>query len=273
MTDDEYLTGGGRAGAYRRGDVVVRPASPWSPPVVALLRHLEAVGFRGSPRVVEAKEGSGEEILEFVEGDVDGQRQWSDEGIAELGRMLRHLHDATAGFVPAPDAPWQEAWWVRCRLPGAIIGHGDPAPWNIVASDGRPVAFIDWEFAGPVDRMHEIAHAAWLNAQLHDDDVAELQSLPSIEARCRQLRLFLDGYGLDGAEREEFVDRLIEVAVLSAANEAIQADVVPTTEAGPLWGLAWRTRGAAWMIRHRRQLEAAVKSGPTAGDKSPTTAN
>ena len=42
-----------------------------------------------------------------------------------------------------------------------------------MARDGLPIAFIDWPTAGPTDRIDEIAGAAWLNAQLHDD-VAEL---------------------------------------------------------------------------------------------------
>ncbi|MGZ4433218.1 MAG: hypothetical protein ACXVW7_06265 [Trebonia sp.] len=35
-----------------------------------------------------------------------------------------------------------------------------------------PVALIDWETAGPVDPLVELAQLAWLNAKLHDDVVA-----------------------------------------------------------------------------------------------------
>ena len=48
-----------------------------------------------------------------------------------------------------------------------------------------PVAFIDWVTAGPTDPLDEIAATAWLNAQLHDDDIAERQDLPSARARPR----------------------------------------------------------------------------------------
>jgi thiamine kinase-like enzyme len=155
--------------------------------------------------------------------------------------------------VPA-GARWQRDWWVRTTSDDAIIGHGDPAPWNIVTRAGRPVALLDWEFAGPVDRMQEVAHAAWLNAQLYADDV----TAPPTPDRLRRLRRFVDGYGLDAAEREAFVDRLIEVAVLSAANEADDGKVTPETKAGPIWGITWRVRSAAWMIRKRRLLEDAL---------------
>ena len=36
----------------RHGNTILRPAGPWTPAVRALLRHLEEVGFPGSPRVV-----------------------------------------------------------------------------------------------------------------------------------------------------------------------------------------------------------------------------
>ena len=70
-----------------------------------------------------------------------------------------------------------------------------------------PVALIDWEEAGPVDRDVELAQACWLNAQLHDDDVAERVELASPEARARHMRALLDGYGLDRVERESLVGR------------------------------------------------------------------
>ena len=70
-----------------------------------------------------------------------------------------------------------------------MTGHGDPGPWNVVAQDSIPVAFIDWEFAGPVDALWELAEAAWQNAQLHDDDVAERFGLPSAALRSQQVRL------------------------------------------------------------------------------------
>ena len=82
-----------------------------------------------------------------------------------------------------------------------------------------PVGFIDWEFAGPVDRLGEVAQAAWLNAQLHDDVVAERNHLPPAEVRARQLRLFVDAYGLDTAGRSQLVSRMIDHAERDAAYE------------------------------------------------------
>ena len=87
--------------------------------------------------------------------------------------MLRGLHDASASFVIPQHAVWRD--WYGRSLGGSrpVIGHCDAGPWNIVAVSDMPVAFIDWEKARPVDALFELAQTCWLNAQLHDDDIAE----------------------------------------------------------------------------------------------------
>jgi len=144
--------------------------------------------------------------------------------------------------------------------PDTVIGHCDVAPWNVVARDGLPVALIDWETAGPVDPLIELAQLGWLNAKLHDDTVARIEHLPPAADRARQLAAIVDGYGLTAAQRRGFVSQMIEFAVCDAAGEADDAAVTPETTAHPvaLWAMAWRARSAAWMIRHRRLLETAL---------------
>jgi hypothetical protein len=52
---------------------------------------------------------------------------------------------------------------------------------------------------------------------------------------------------------------MIEYAIRDCAAEAVKAGVTPgSADPGPLWSLAWRSRSAAWMIRHRTLLENAV---------------
>ena len=79
-----------RSVVYRSGDLVLRETGPWATTVHSLLNHLEAVGFAYSPRVV----GSGftaddRETLSFIEGETINPKQWSAEGAAAVGRMLR----------------------------------------------------------------------------------------------------------------------------------------------------------------------------------------
>jgi hypothetical protein len=246
-------------------DVVLRDAGPWSGSTVALLRHLEDVGFPGAPRVVgDGFADDGREMLTFVPGQSPQPDPWSDAAAAGVGRLLRDLHQAAASFVPPPDAVWRS--WFGRDLPGAspIISHCDTGPWNFIARDGLPVALVDWEYAGPVDAVWELAQTAWLNAQLHDDDVAEQNHLGSPSERAHQLALILDGYELAQRLRRGFVDKMIEFAVHSARQEAAAAGVTPESGAiddsgyPVLWAVTWRVRSASWMLRHRSLLETAI---------------
>jgi aminoglycoside phosphotransferase (APT) family kinase protein len=222
--------------------------------VHALLDHLARAGFAGSPRPVSSR--TGDDVVTFIPGQSD--QLWSDDGIFAAGALLHDLHAATASFVPPPDAIWH-SWPFASDAPDAIISHRDTGPWNIVARDGLPVAFIDWPTAGPTDRLDEIAATAWLNAQLHDDDIAERQHLPSAAVRAAQLRHFADGYRLAAADRRGLVTAMIGYAIRDSAAEAIQARVTPDGgDPGALWAIAWRARSAAWMIRHRPLLENAL---------------
>ncbi len=250
---------GGPSHVVRSGQTVRRPVQPWTGTVHTLLRHLANVGFTGSPRVVgDGIDADGYEVLTYIEGSIVHPHAWSDEGVWQVGRLLRDLHVATDSFRPPPDAAWQP-WWMHQHGPGSVFGHCDAGPWHTVARDGRPVGFIDWTLAGPVDRLDEIAATAWWNAQLHDDDVAQRQDLPDAATRAGHLRLFLDGYELPMAGREGFVSRMIEFAIRDCAAEAARARITPdSTDPAPLWALAWRARAAGWMIRHRTLLEHAV---------------
>lgn len=252
--------------ASRAADIVYRDPGPWSRSVQAFLRHLEAAGFAGAPRVVGSGFApDGREMLTYVEGSSPHPHAWAADVVADIGRLLRELHAAAATFVPAPDAIWRP--WFGRDLGGSqpVFGHCDTGPWNIIARGGRPVALIDFEFAGPVDAMWELAQAAWLNAQLHDDDVARQCGLPDAAARARQLKLILDGYGLARRERGDFVDKMIAFAVHDARAEAINYRVTPATTSGTsadgypfAWAIAWRARSASWMLTNRSLLQRAI---------------
>lgn len=138
------LEGGGRTVVHRRGDAVIRDTGPWTPAVHALLRHLANVGFPAAPRLVgSGLDPDGREVLTLIEGEFTQPGPWSLDGAAALGGLLRSLHEATRSFQPPPDAAWFPWHGRGLGLPDRAIGHCDVAPWNIVARDGLPVAFID----------------------------------------------------------------------------------------------------------------------------------
>ena len=246
------------ADAVQLDGVVHKTAGPWTPAVFALLAHLEQAGFAGAPRVA----GDG---YSFVAGESPHPHAWSDDAVGAVGTLLRGLHDATATFTPPADARWQANWLRDLGGDDIVIGHGDPWPWNIIGAHGRPEAFIDWEFAGPVDRLWELAATVWLNAQLVDDDVAELQGLPDALTRARHARAVVDGYGLPRAARDDLVDRLADVAIHGARHEAIAGGVTVDSTAAVadngypvLWAIAWRARSASWITRNRRTIRRAM---------------
>jgi Phosphotransferase enzyme family len=252
--------------ASLRADVVYRDPGPWSKTVLALLRHLEQAGFAGAPRVIGSGFApDGREMVSYIDGASPQPQAWAEDQVSEVGRLLRDLHAAARTFVPGPGAVWKP--WFGRELTGSrpVFGHCDTGPWNIIAHDGRPVALIDFEFAGPVDAIWELAQAAWLNAQLHDDDIAEQHGLPDAAARARQLKLILDGYGLAQRDRTDFIGKMITFAVHDSRAEAASSGITPETTSATTpsgypfaWAVAWRVRSASWMLTNRSLLERAI---------------
>lgn len=162
MTDDfrdvVRLPGGSFTGPVRIGNTVRRRKGRWTAAVHSLLRHLEAVGFEGAPRVIGV---DGEyEVLTFVEGRPGVRPRppalLEDFGLEGLGRLLRAGHDAQRGFVPAPDAVWMvgRVAWRREH----VVRHGDLVPGNTIWRGDLPVALIDWDFAEPGLPLVDLAH-------------------------------------------------------------------------------------------------------------------
>lgn len=119
-----------------------------------------------------------------------------------------------------------------------------------MAVDGMPTGFIDWETAGPIDPVWELAQVAWLNAHPHDDDVAQRVGLGDAAARGR---------------RVGFVDRMVEFAVHSSRADAVEYHVTDETRSGVgddgfpfVWGITWRVPCPSWMLTNRSTLERAI---------------
>jgi hypothetical protein len=207
---------GGRmtSGIVRRDDRLLRPMGPWSPAVHEYLRHLEAAGFEGSPRVLGTE--SNREVLTFIEGDVAMDPHWqpghghrlppyarTELALRGAAGLIGKLHLAAAGFRPAITSYRFDP---RPPRPGEVVSHGDLGPWNTVYRDGTPVGFIDWDSAGPADPLADLAAAAWTFVPLAPPgQLAEagFDPLPDLPAR---LRTFVDAYGL--ADRKAILPQL-----------------------------------------------------------------
>lgn len=110
MSEGELLTGDGvTQGIVRIGDTVRRPQRLFSLTVQAYLAHLRDTGFSGVPLPLGIDE-QGREVLSFVPGEVPRNplphETAGEEVLVALARLVRALHDASAGWAPPPGAVW-----------------------------------------------------------------------------------------------------------------------------------------------------------------------
>lgn len=203
MAEEEALAGGKTSGAVRIGDVIHKRPSPWTPTVHALLRHLEAAGVDGVPRVL-GFDDQGREMLAYLPGETIGDRvpwpAWvfTDATLRQVGRWVRRVHDATAEFAP----PAIERWFAGARMrPGLVVGHQDAAPYNAVMDGDRLVGFFGWDTAGPSSREFDLAFSALSWVPLYTPAAAAELGFHDVADRSRRLHLLLDAYGYDDDRR------------------------------------------------------------------------
>jgi hypothetical protein len=104
MTEHPLDGGNVAAGVVRVGDTVRKPAGFWTPAVDTLLTHLRRAGFTGAPRPL-GRDDQGRQVLEYVPGPIAmDQPQLDEAGLHRVGRLIRELHDRSAGFSPPPGA-------------------------------------------------------------------------------------------------------------------------------------------------------------------------
>ncbi|MDQ1626448.1 MAG: hypothetical protein QOI54_192 [Actinomycetota bacterium] len=210
MTVEQPLLGGtaNRGRVVRVGDTVRRPLRPASAATHALLRHLEAVGFDGAPRLLGVDD-RGREVLSYVEGEavVPPYPPWAmtDAALVSVAHLLRDYHDATSGFR-ADRHEWSSTVPAPFRGDG-VTTHNDPNLDNIVFRDGRAVALIDFDLASPGSRAWDVACAGRLWAPLRAAvDVTDARRGAGVE----RFRRFVDAYGLTGKERASVVEAVPE---------------------------------------------------------------
>jgi hypothetical protein len=249
----EVLLVGGTANrgqVVRVGDTVRRPLRDTSAATHALLRHLADAGFAGAPRVLGVDD-RGREVLSYVPGTAVTPPcpEWAltDEALVSVAHLLRDYHRAVSGFDPAGHV------WPPGPPPpfaGRLVTHNDVNLDNVVFRDGRAVALIDFDLSSPGTRVWDVAGAARLWCPLRPDHhVGDSRRGRSLV----RFRLFVDSYGLTGADRERVVDAVL-------ANHDWSYDVVGTAAANGHAAFSdYWTRGAMVRSRETRQwyLECA----------------
>ncbi len=143
MSEGELLIGDGvTQGIVRIGDTVRRPLRPFSLTVQAYLAHLRDAGFTGAPLPLGVDE-QGREVLSFVPGDVPRNplppETAGDDVLVALARLIRALHEASAGWVPPPgrclgrDAGQRGTPEYRIRPSWSAIATTTPETWSSAA--------------------------------------------------------------------------------------------------------------------------------------------
>ncbi|MEV4841480.1 phosphotransferase [Nonomuraea sp. NPDC049486] len=239
-------------GVVRVGDTVRRPARSSTPAVHALLRHLEAAGFGGAPRVL-GFDALGREVLTYLPGATGvSPVSVSDGALADLARLLRGFHDAAEGF-PLSRGGWDGG--SNDDAPPEVIGHCDLTPANVVFADGVPYAMIDFDQARPTTRVFDVVTTLRHWAPIADP-VDRHPLLRGVDVGER-VRLFCDAYGLRPRERR----RLLEVARLRFHRS--YAVMKARAAGGGSWATLWDggageriRRASAWLDAHEDRLRA-----------------
>ena len=131
---DGPLHGGtaNRGLVVRVGHTVRRPAAPCRAATHALLAHLAAAGFDGSPRVLAADATT--DTLTYIEGRAAAppllDEMLTDTALVSIAELLRRYHEAAASFDPA-GYRWPRR--IPARFTTGLVSHNDVYPANFGA--------------------------------------------------------------------------------------------------------------------------------------------
>ncbi|MBO0801918.1 MAG: phosphotransferase [Nocardiopsaceae bacterium] len=234
---------------------MVRPAPPCRAATHALLAHLRDIGFDGAPSVLAS--GAETETLTYIPGVAAvpplPPELLTDAALVSVADLLRRYHVAAASFNPA-GYRWPRP--VPAAFRTGLVSHNDVYPANLVFRDGRAVALIDFDLAGPGSAAWDFASAARSVVPLADDaDVPDSRRGRALE----RFRLFLDASGLPRDARRDVAEALV------ANHDWTYAIVTEAAAAGhQAFAEEWRAvaasarRARAWCVRYRRDLLAAA---------------
>jgi hypothetical protein len=247
------LAGGFVSGAVRVGDTVRRAASARSAYVRELLDLFAAAGWSGAPRFLGYDE-TGREIVEYVDGEAPARATdpsiQSDASLVRVAELVRTFHDLAIG------SPLLSGGGAAAVAGAEVVCHNDLSPKNTVyrrvGARYEPVAFIDWDIAGPGRRIHDVAHMCWQYVGLGP-------SVTDGPDAARRVRLMADAYGL--ADRSELVD------TIAWWQDRCWRGIDGEARASAPHAVALRAAGAIrevreafdWLVANRSRLDAALR--------------
>jgi hypothetical protein len=260
----ELSGGAANAGAVTRiGDVVLRPTTPQTSTIAALLEHLHGVGFHGVPQPLGLAP-DGRERLAFIPGDVPLPPfpSWSltDRVLASTAALLRGFHDAQVAFVAPVGASWSSE--MADSVAGPLVCHNDVCPENVVFRRGTAVALLDFDFAAPGRPLHDLAQLAKMWVPLDTDQDAARYGRGRLDP-FRRLRVVADAYGLP-PDRTEFLDLLAQSIADARTGGFVRRRVEQGHQAfiemaQTMGGLERYERRYQWFERNRQRFADALE--------------
>jgi hypothetical protein len=208
---EQVLQGGlaNQGAVVRIGATVRRPWRRSTPYAHAILTHLGEVAPGVAPTPM-GRDAQGREILSWIDGDapVPPFPAWAidDAFLESVGRLLRRVHDALAGWLPDPALPFGTE--LADPQGGPQVLHTDVCPENVICRDGRAVALIDWDFASPGRPLWDVVGTARLCVPFVEPG-RRGREYGGVNVMAR-LRVLADAYGLSATERAGFGDALAQ---------------------------------------------------------------
>jgi Ser/Thr protein kinase RdoA (MazF antagonist) len=149
-------------------------------------------------------------MVSWIDGIVPtpGVHAWtiSEEALQSIGVLIADFRGAVSSYPNNAD----DSWFYGPPVPGVfattgVIGHNDVDFGNVVFRDHNAVALIDFDFAGPSDRVWEVAVAAYYLVPVGKADTARC---PPHEVLRDRLRIFTQACRLEVHSNQMFWDAL-----------------------------------------------------------------
>jgi aminoglycoside phosphotransferase (APT) family kinase protein len=202
----------------------------------------------------------GREVLDYIPGAVAVPPfpRWSAEVdlLLSVVNLQRQAHRAAESFEPSEGSTWGGVT-PPGRFTGRLVCHNDICVENVVVRDGRAVAFIDWDWARPVDRLWDVAVTArhWIPLRDPVDLDVNWADL-DVPGRARR---FFDAHELCSDERGTVIDGVLRFLDGGLAFVREQAEA---GHAGHLqqWNdgyAAANRRAHTWITGHKNELMTA----------------
>jgi aminoglycoside phosphotransferase (APT) family kinase protein len=213
---------------------------PFTRTIQAYLAHLHQAGFTAAPVPLGIDE-QGREVLSYVPGEVPciplPPETAGEEVLVALARLIRALHEASAGWTPPPDAVWggtpantgrttedaTELVSHRDYYPGNVVFRYYPG--NVVFRDGLPAALIDFDLAKPTTRLYDVANALWYWAPFRDP-TDRAPAFADLDVPHR-VAVFAEAYGLSAQQRSALAPFAIQIARRYLEESRVSAELDP----------------------------------------------